>query len=459
MSLYINFAAASDIGLVRRSNQDSGFASSHLLVLADGVGGSAGGDIASSTTIRHFENLTGSYEASEVLPLLRSTIMSVHEELRERVAHDPSLAGLGTTCIAAYLAENTLMMTHIGDSRAYVFHEGSLVQVTHDHTLVQMLLDQGQITPEQAVNHPKRHVVVRALGDIPGLIDIDESVREAVVGDRWLLSSDGLFGFVPEEAITNVLATCADPHEACERLIGLALQAGAPDNVTVVLGDICEGEDLGAKPVAVGAAALPEFSSSGVSPSGFDVTAEESHNTADEPEELTPDDLPRPHSRLLPRIMVTLTILMLVAGSLVAGYHWTQSQYYVTIENSRVAIFQGVPYTVGSFELSHVYKITDVHAGDLQDVARERLKNPVVRHCLEDAEAFVDQLATSMATPSSSPEVSSSPSSTPSNDASQPSGDQLSDTPAGNSGGATTETSPQAGEGASGSTQGEGATP
>lgn len=447
MSLYINFAAASDIGLVRHSNQDSGYASSHLLVLADGVGGSAGGDIASSTTVRHFEQLTDTYEPAQVLPLLRSTIMAVHEELRERVASDPSVAGLGTTCIAAYLAGNTLMMTHIGDSRAYVFHEGSLVQVTRDHTLVQMLVDQGQITAEEAKNHPKRHVLVRALGDIPGLIDIDESVREAVVGDRWLLSSDGLFGFVPEEAIASVLAAYTDPQEACERLVDLALAAGAPDNVTVVIGDICEGEDPGKAPFAVGAAASPEFASL-----GHDVSLEAPHRGSDEHEELTEEDFPRPHSRVLPRIMVALTILVLAAGSLVAGYHWTQSQYYVTIEDSHVAIFEGVPYSVGSLELSHVYKITDVQARDLQDVARERLKKPVVRHSLEDAEAFVDQLADSMATPTQEPTSTPSPGSTPSSGASP-----AADGADGAAGGAATETSPQVGEGVSGSN--EGATP
>ena len=164
MGIQLRFAAFSDVGLVRSNNQDAGYASPNLLVLADGMGGAAAGDVASSVAVGHLASLDDDvYGADDLIPLLRTAVNEAHTDLVDRAKADPELGGMGTTCIALLRSSNKLGMVHIGDSRAYLLRDGVLTQVTHDHTLVQFLVDHGQITPEEAENHPKRNVIMRPL--------------------------------------------------------------------------------------------------------------------------------------------------------------------------------------------------------------------------------------------------------------------------------------------------------
>ena len=241
MPVDFRYAARSDVGLRRRNNQDSGYAGSHLLVLCDGMGGPAGGDIASSIAVAHLVGLdTDDHPADHMLYLLRRAIRSAHDELVDRSSVDPQLHGLGTTCIALMRSGNKLALVHIGDSRAYVLRGGELTQVTTDHSFVQYLIETGQITPEEAETHPQRSVVLRVLGDSEGDVTLDESLREAVLGDRWLLCSDGLSGVVSPETILETLASVDDPGQCAEDLVQLALRAGGPDNITVVIADVVD---------------------------------------------------------------------------------------------------------------------------------------------------------------------------------------------------------------------------
>lgn len=146
----------------------------------------------------------------------------------ERSQEDPVLAGLGTTCVALLRSNNKLGMVHIGDSRAYLLRGGILTQVTTDHTYVQHLVDSGRITPEEAAHHPNRNMILRALGDNDGEVLLDESIREARPGDRWLLCSDGLSGLVAAETIEGTMNELHDPGECADRLVDLALRAGGP---------------------------------------------------------------------------------------------------------------------------------------------------------------------------------------------------------------------------------------
>ena len=257
-------AARSDVGLVRSNNQDSGYAGPNLLVLADGMGGPAGGDIASSVAIAHLVPLdSDSYPADTMLPLLREALMDAHDELSDRSRRDKDLEGLGTTCIALMRSGNKLAMVHIGDSRAYVLRGEALTQVTTDHSFVQYLVESGQITPEEAEHHPNKNVVLRILGDSQADVTPDETIREAVVGDRWLLCSDGLSGVVSPETLGAVLAEIDDPGECAEELIRLALRAGGPDNITCVVADIVEpGSYPVGPPQIVGAAAIDRHATS-----------------------------------------------------------------------------------------------------------------------------------------------------------------------------------------------------
>ena len=387
-----HYAARSDVGLVRQNNQDSGYAGANLLVLADGMGGPAGGDIASSVAIAHLVPLdTDSHPAETLLPSLRDALMDAHEELSERSEQDPELAGLGTTCIALMRSGNKLAMVHIGDSRAYLLRGDTLTQVTTDHSFVQYLVDSGQITPEEAEHHPQRNVVMRILGDSQADVTPDETMREAVVGDRWLLCSDGLSGVVSSDTIAEILTDVRDPGECAEELIRLALLGGGPDNVTCVVADIVPAGTIPpSAPQIVGAAAKDRLAPT----RGGGGAAARAAALASPTKELPVDDeaeadAPR-RSRfawLLPVISLMLAIGVVIAGWL--GWQWSQSQYYVMGKDGSVVIFQGIPQSIGSWNLSHAVEITDVKLDQLAAVDQQRLQEPVTRSSRGEVDAYV----------------------------------------------------------------------
>ncbi len=431
MSTQLRFAAFSDIGLIRSTNQDSGYASPNLLVLADGMGGAAAGDVASSVTVAHLAAIDDDvYGADDLLPVLRTAIEDAHADLMRRSQENPELRGLGTTCIAVLRSANKLAMVHIGDSRAYLLRDGKLVQVTHDHTLVQFLVDNGQLTPEEAEHHPKRNVIMRALGDMPTDVQLDESIREAVPGDRWLLSSDGLFGVVAHDTIEHALVTYPDLSECGEYLIELALAAGAPDNVTVVLADVIDDAEAARpasqQPVVVGSAAISshEPSRGGTSAAAKAAALSAPSRATPSLSQIDDDEASSPRSRILPRIAALFTVLLLMGGGLFAGYRWTQSQYYVYPSDGYVAIYRGIPQKVGPLTLSHLEEKSTIKVKDLRPVAQERLEIPITRGSLTEARSYVENLekkelsaqATPAPTPSSSESPADNPTETPATD-------------------------------------------
>ncbi|AZQ77573.1 Stp1/IreP family PP2C-type Ser/Thr phosphatase [Flaviflexus ciconiae] len=389
MSVQLRFAARSDVGAVRKNNQDAGYAGPHLLVLADGMGGAAGGDTASSVTVSKLSELDDIHRADDLLPMLRETVTEAHDELVAMATDDPALKGMGTTCIALMRSGNKLAMVHIGDSRAYLLRGDSLIQVTKDHTLVQYLVDHGQITPEEAENHPKKNVIMRALGDTEGEVELDESVREAVVGDRWLLCSDGLFGVVSNETIAHTLLHYANLEKCVSRLIELALAGGAPDNVTVVLADILDDREIsGANapsqiPVVVGSASA-EFES------GKSKRPVRTGDVAD-PNCVEDDEAPK-KKKWPARLAVLIGVFVLLAGGIFGAWFWTQSQYYVYSADGNVGIYRGVPQALGPIELSHLDERTDLQIEDLTQTAQRRLEEPVTHSSREDAENYVSDL-------------------------------------------------------------------
>lgn len=269
MTVTLRYAARSDVGLVRSNNQDSAYAGPNLLVVADGMGGHAGGDVASALTIAALVGLDRPDHSSEQsMSALERTIDQARQDLVDATAADPDLAGMGTTVTALLKSGNTLAMAHLGDSRAYLLRDGVLAQVTVDHTFVQHLVDTGRITPDEAETHPQRNVVMRVLGDFDLDLTPDLSIREAIPGDRWMLCSDGLSGFVPEDQIAEVLVSVADPEDAVERLVSLSMRAGSTDNITVVVADVLdEGAAAGTAatvvPEIVGSAALAGVTAAG----------------------------------------------------------------------------------------------------------------------------------------------------------------------------------------------------
>ncbi|HZK06132.1 MAG TPA: protein phosphatase 2C domain-containing protein [Actinomycetaceae bacterium] len=411
MSVQFHYAARSDVGLVRSNNQDSGYAGPRLLVLADGMGGPAGGDIASSVTVAHLAPLDDDVPpADDLIPLLRGAIGRAHEELVDRSHQDEELSGLGTTCIAILRSGNKLGMVHIGDSRAYLLRGKKLQQVTADHTYVQHLVDTGRITAEEADSHPNRNMILRALGDTAGEVILDESVREACPGDRWLLCSDGLSGMVGPETIEEAMLKLKDPGECAEKLIDLALRAGGTDNITVIVCDVIAttaipaGTSLPTVPEIVGAAANKAFAKSRASRPEQQGPAERAAQLtragiraaeAEQEEERRP----RRRRRLAGAVIGIALILALLAGGVWAGYRWTQAQYFVADEDGRVTIFKGIPQSLGPLNLSEVHERTDIQVERLTGLAQSRLEAPITRGSLAEAEAVVENLRSEIVTP------------------------------------------------------------
>ena len=411
MTVALRFGARSDVGLVRKSNQDSGYAGPHLLVLADGMGGPAGGDIASSVAIAHLAPLDEDvHGADDLLPLLRRSVEAAHSELVDRSRADPELAGLGTTCIAVLRSGNKLAMVHIGDSRAYLLRDGVLTQVTTDHTFVQYLVDSGRLTPEEAESHPQRNVIMRALGDTEGEVELDESMREARVGDRWLLAYDGLFGVVSAETIGQALADVDEPGLCAEALVELSLRGGAPDNVTCVVADVVSITGDGPKPElapqVVGSAARDRSAATrgGQNAAGRAaslLTTDDEDEDDEEPgsnrgragrgsADDDPDENPR---RGRVAALVAVVALLLAAALGYVGYRWTQTQYYVASSGGYVAIYQGIPQNVGPLSLSHLHERTGLSVDSLTPLAQQRLAETITRASLPEAEEVVANLA------------------------------------------------------------------
>jgi protein phosphatase len=409
LAIALRYAARSDVGLVRQENQDSGYAGPHLLIVADGMGGHAAGDVASSIAIGEMVSLDGeSPGADDALDLLAEALRTANDELREAMARQPELQGMGTTVTALLRTGNKIAVAHIGDSRAYLLRDGTLTQITHDHSFVQSLIDEGRITEEEAEGHPQRSLVTRVLtgqhADEPDL-----TMREAHVGDRYLVCSDGLSGFVARDTIQEILEEAQPPGVTADRLVELAMRAGAPDNVTCIIGDVVDLDSDQPPPMAqevVGAAAerrsrttrampvSPAAKAAALSREAAGTAAEEEAE-ASEVEERRQDEALATSSgrwRWIRVVSMVVLVLAAVVGGGYAAYNWSQRQYYVGEEQGHVAIYQGVSQNVGPWELAHVVDQSDIALSDLPDFYRGKLDTTVSTASIEDARRLVTDL-------------------------------------------------------------------
>jgi serine/threonine protein phosphatase PrpC len=276
--LRLRYSVRSHVGKVREGNEDSAYAGSRLALVADGMGGHAAGEVASSAVVAALAQLDDDEAGLDLLEVLANAVQAANDHLRAMVDANSSLDGMGTTLTAVLSSGTRLGIAHVGDSRAYLLRDGEFSQLTHDQTLVQRMVDEGRITLEQAETHPQRSLLTQALDGRAG-VQPDLSVREARRGDRYLLCSDGLSGYVAHDSIGETLAI-PNADEAAERLIDLALAAGAPDNVTVVIADVVDDEPgMPDTPVVGGAAAeqdaVPSAAAAVVLPGGASLTPEE----------------------------------------------------------------------------------------------------------------------------------------------------------------------------------------
>jgi PPM family protein phosphatase len=481
VTVTLRYAARSDVGLVRSNNQDSAYAGPNLLVVADGMGGHAGGDVASALTIAALVGLDRpDHSSDQSMSELERSIDRARQDLVDATTADPDLAGMGTTVTALLKSGNTLAMAHLGDSRAYLLRDGTLAQVTVDHTFVQHLVDTGRITPDEAETHPQRNVVMRVLGDFDLDLTPDLSIREAVPGDRWMLCSDGLSGFVPNEEIGEVLNSVPSPQDAVERLVSMSMRAGSTDNITVVVADVLDDAAaattaVSVTPEIVGSAALAGVTAAGGGPSpaslpgsdidgdtvtGFsrgavppggqsapspatvgvlpDPTAQDGladtleqamiAGSSDEeqyqPDVQPDDDLEEEvdEEEAAPKKRGWLTVVgvfLLVVGLALAGwggYRWTQTQYYVGEADGQVAVFRGIPATVGPLTFSTAVELTGTRVDELPGFVADRVQETIRATSLEDARGRADRLISDAAeetepspSPSPSPSTSDEP--------------------------------------------------
>ncbi|MBC6457164.1 PP2C family protein-serine/threonine phosphatase [Actinomadura sp. HBU206391] len=403
MNIGIRYAARSDVGMLREGNEDSAYAGTRLLAVADGMGGHVGGEIASAAAIDALRKLDADVPAAELLAALEHAVKQANENLHRIVEGDPTLQGMGTTLTAMLWSGSQIALVHIGDSRAYLLRNGELFQITHDHTLVQSLVDEGRISIDEAAVHPQRSLLLRAL-DGRGEVDPDLSLREARVGDRYLLCSDGLSGVVSAETIHQVLTGVADPEQAVRQLIDLANRGGGPDNITCVVADVADlSQQLPAvRPVVAGAAANsggpPGQTSGGPAPAMVEDTpaqrARQLGDTMPQPpiavDEMPPpapapamagagDPMRRsPHAR--PRrswtwlVVAVVVFALLIVGGGFAGLRLLRSGYYVTADKGTVAIYKGSPDGVFGLDMSQKAKDQPSPPVPLSDLPPDRRK-------------------------------------------------------------------------------------
>ncbi|MFG1708489.1 Stp1/IreP family PP2C-type Ser/Thr phosphatase [Nonomuraea sp. M3C6] len=417
MTIALRYAARSDVGLLREGNEDSAYASGRLLAVADGMGGHAHGEVASSVAIAAMASLEEAQQGGDLLNAIEAAVRDANRRLHEMVGRDPSLKGMGTTLTAMLWNGAQVALVHVGDSRAYLLRRGELYQITHDHTLVQQLVDDGRITPEEAATHPQRSILLRAL-DGSGEVDPDLTLREAQVGDRYLLCSDGLSGVVSAETLHATLTNIDDPEEVVRQLIDLANRGGGPDNITCVLADVLEitdGQPVPGEVTVVGAAGMtrlhgnPQDTSPGRPGS---VTAPQPAITDDfdDPVAQTSRRSVR-RRRVWPVLVTVLGIgIAVVAVGGYFGYQWTQDQFFVGTRDGEVVVFQGIQREVGPFPLFHVSKPTGRQLSQLSEADQALIKSGIPVTTVAEGMTRINGLKFSQEQKSGTPtEASASP--------------------------------------------------
>jgi protein phosphatase len=413
MMLRLDYAAISDVGRFRKDNQDSGYVGPWVMAVCDGVGGAARGDIASSTAIHQLRKLDEK-PTDDLLGQVAGAIHRAHDRIGELVEEDPALNGTSTTATVALFDGERLGMGHLGDSRAYLFRNRELRQLTKDHTFVQTLIDEGRITEDEARVHPHRNLILRAL-DGMGETEPDLFHVELEPGDRLLLCSDGACGVLDAGRLADILSG-GSPDYAAVELVRASLEAGSTDNVTCLVADVVDAAvaasgDL--SPILVGAAADDlKRKRGGAMTSLFrghrsGDTGELEPVLADIPDDvphaITSDPIDPEEARYAPRpprrygwiraLLAAVVVIGLLWIGLAAAWSWSQTQYYVGESNGEVTIYRGLNGDVVGFNLSSPYESSDVELDRLSDFDAAKVQEGIEAGSLGDARSTVENLA------------------------------------------------------------------
>ncbi|WP_165055168.1 MULTISPECIES: Stp1/IreP family PP2C-type Ser/Thr phosphatase [unclassified Adlercreutzia] len=337
------FGSRTDVGCVREHNEDSLVVTPPLYVVCDGMGGHAAGEVASEIAVDVIAKRAPAYpDATALGQAVEEANLAVIRGAQEGVGR----AGMGCTCTAAMLENERLVIAQVGDSRAYLLHQGRLQQLTRDHSFVADLVESGQITPAEARVHPQRSVITRALGSDPRTQpDLFEINVET--GDRLLLCSDGLSSMIEDDEIEDVLNRTTDPQLAASQLVNAAIAAGGYDNVTVIVVNVTGFAEVRRKKVAR-------------------------------------------KTKVTAALLVAL-LAAIIGGAAYAFNFWTSHAAYLAEQDGKVAIYQGVPGTVLGMDFSELVEVTDVPIDELQPGVANRIKDGGLRtDSLKDAQELVE---------------------------------------------------------------------
>lgn len=448
------YTARSHLGMVRENNEDSAYAGPRLLALADGMGGHAAGEIASQFVVAALAKLDEDEPGHDLTGALTRALTVGNDAIATHVAAHPETEGMGCTATALLFDGRRMGLIHAGDSRAYLLRDGTVSQITKDDTFVQSLVDRGELSADEAHSHPRRSLILKALTGEP--VEPTVVTREARVGDRYLLCSDGLSDPVSSETIAETLAT-GSVEEAADRLVQLALRSGGPDNITVVLADVVESSrDTPVIPVVVGAASGDEpgvvdpaadpysgtaagkaaaFSRAQVASrheaagegdggAGDGGTGAGAGRAGQESDDDEVDPAPPRGSRWRFALSV-VGALVLIAGIVGVSAVLVRSNYFVTDQDSQVVVKRGISGEVFGISLASVSRVACLNAegtlsmhdpdaipsgcnvftlGDLREPAREAVRAGMPSGSLAEANAQVARLAQDNLLPRCEPE-------------------------------------------------------
>ena len=425
MTFRLQYAAISDVGRVRKDNQDSGYAGPWLLTVCDGVGGAARGDIASATAVGQLRKLDAApppdHTPEDLLGQVAGALHRAHDRIAELVDQDPALNGTATTATVGLFDGHVLAMGHVGDSRGYLFRGDEIRQLTKDHTFVQTLVDDGRIDEAESRVHPHRNLILKAL-DGAGDVDPDLFLVELEEGDRILLCSDGASGSLEDGRMADILSSGSVDFAAVE-LVRAAIEAGSTDNVTCLVAEVrpdtSEEDDTSdpLPPIVVGAAADLRRKGRGggqgsrifrghrsgdtgeIEPIAEEIAAGEPlPREAIESDPLDPEAAryaPRPprHHVGVRRALALLGLLGVAWMLGAAGWSWTQTQYYVGESDGVVTIYRGVDADIPGLTLSHPYETSDLEVSSLDDYHARSVQQGISADSLAEAEKTVQNLA------------------------------------------------------------------
>jgi protein phosphatase len=378
----VRWAARTDVGRARDRNEDSYYGGTHVFAVADGLGGHNAGDVASRLAIEPIKDLDSKLDgvpAERLSDTLTDTVVEANRAVYRKAQADAKVRGMGTTLTAVAIGDGSAYLAHVGDSRCYLLRGSAINQLSHDHTLVARMVQEGKLTPEEAEVHPQRSILTRALGAEPD-VDVDSLHIDLQPGDRLLLCSDGLSSVIGEDRIREVLTTADELEAGCSRLIDEANAHGGPDNITVV---IVEVTGVDGRPRAA-VAAPPEAAA-------------------------RPARARRTRGVPVRGIIWGLAIVLILLGGFIGFRSWVNRSYFVGVQAGKVAIFRGLPTEVGSFNLNHVERSTTIPVEQVAPYFRQNLQDGIRVKNLQAALDVIAELPRANATPTPTPSPSPSP--------------------------------------------------